>query len=208
MFIWEKKQRKTGEFRYSMTNSPLVAQPIRMQDLHQSTSWVILNRVRPMGCQAGKFCVRIKVRKGKGKLLFGYHRDVNLKSCQISPFVTFPSPLGDYPLCWSVQRKLWLKGVHVPWSGFGQRHSFGDYIQRPEDLACISEIPFKIYLAQMGLLSLKVSGESTNFYGRYERVTFLFNQDKHERVRVCTSGKSVAITILQESPHNCQPRRV
>ena len=31
-------------FRYSMTiaNSPLVAQPIKMQDLHQSTSWVIL----------------------------------------------------------------------------------------------------------------------------------------------------------------------
>ena len=35
---------KTKEFRYSMTiaNSPLVAQPIKMQYLHQSTSWVIL----------------------------------------------------------------------------------------------------------------------------------------------------------------------
>ena len=35
-FIWEKNERKTGEFRYSMTitNSPLVAQPIKVQDLH------------------------------------------------------------------------------------------------------------------------------------------------------------------------------
>ena len=40
----EKKERITGEFRYSMTItiSPLVAQPIKTQDLHQSTSWVIL----------------------------------------------------------------------------------------------------------------------------------------------------------------------
>ena len=40
----KKNERKTGEFHYSMTiaNSPLVAQPIKMQDLHQITSWVIL----------------------------------------------------------------------------------------------------------------------------------------------------------------------
>ena len=40
----KKNQRKTGVFRCSMTitNSPLVEQPIKMQDLHQSTSWVIL----------------------------------------------------------------------------------------------------------------------------------------------------------------------
>ena len=41
-FIWEKNARKPGEFRYSMTiNIPLVAWPIKMQDLHWSTSWVI-----------------------------------------------------------------------------------------------------------------------------------------------------------------------
>ena len=36
IFIWGKNERKTGEFRYSMTitNSPLVAQPIKMQYLH------------------------------------------------------------------------------------------------------------------------------------------------------------------------------
>ena len=38
IFIWRKKktQRKTGEFCYSMafTIRPLVAQPIKMQDLH------------------------------------------------------------------------------------------------------------------------------------------------------------------------------
>ena len=37
IFIYlEKNQRKTGEFRYSMTitNSPLVAQPIKIQYLH------------------------------------------------------------------------------------------------------------------------------------------------------------------------------
>ena len=40
-----KQVYKTGDLRYSMTitNRPIVAQPIKMQDLHQSTSWVILN---------------------------------------------------------------------------------------------------------------------------------------------------------------------
>ena len=44
-YIWGKNERETGEFCYSMTitNSLLVVQPIKMQDLHQSTSWVILN---------------------------------------------------------------------------------------------------------------------------------------------------------------------
>ena len=44
IFIWGKNDRKTGEFRYSVTitNSPLVTQPIKMQNLHQSTCWVIL----------------------------------------------------------------------------------------------------------------------------------------------------------------------
>ena len=36
VFIWGTNERKTGEFRYSMTitNSHLVAQPIKMQDLY------------------------------------------------------------------------------------------------------------------------------------------------------------------------------
>ena len=36
IFFGGKNQRTTGEFRYSMTitNSPLVAQPIKMQDLN------------------------------------------------------------------------------------------------------------------------------------------------------------------------------
>ena len=40
----EKDERKTCGFCYSMTISisPLVAQPIKLQDLCQSTSWVIL----------------------------------------------------------------------------------------------------------------------------------------------------------------------
>ena len=44
IFFWEKSERKTGEFRYPMTitKSLLVAYPIKMQDLHQSTSWVML----------------------------------------------------------------------------------------------------------------------------------------------------------------------
>ena len=39
-----KNERKTGEFWYLMTiaNSSLVEQPIKMQDLHQSSSWVTL----------------------------------------------------------------------------------------------------------------------------------------------------------------------
>ena len=37
-------ERKASEFRYlrTITNSPLVASPIKMQDLHWSTIWVIL----------------------------------------------------------------------------------------------------------------------------------------------------------------------
>ena len=40
-------EKNESEFRYSMTitNSLLVAQPIKMQDLHQSTGWVILIKV-------------------------------------------------------------------------------------------------------------------------------------------------------------------
>ena len=43
----EKNERKIGEFRNSMTIAitPLVAQPIKMKDLHQSTSQVILKGV-------------------------------------------------------------------------------------------------------------------------------------------------------------------
>ena len=44
IFIWGRKRMRNRRIRYSMTiaNSPLVAQPIKMQDLHQITSWVIL----------------------------------------------------------------------------------------------------------------------------------------------------------------------
>ena len=44
IFIWGKKRKKTSKFHFLMTitNSPLVGKPIKMQDLHYSTSWVIL----------------------------------------------------------------------------------------------------------------------------------------------------------------------
>ena len=39
---------KTGDFRYlrTITNSLSVAKPIKMHDLHKSTSWVILMAIR------------------------------------------------------------------------------------------------------------------------------------------------------------------
>ena len=49
-YLFGEKRKKSREFRQSMTIAirPLVAQTIKMQDLHQSTSWVILiYRFRP-----------------------------------------------------------------------------------------------------------------------------------------------------------------